>query len=238
MTSPRYPLANGKLENTVKTRKNIIEKAKETKQDVYMSFLDFRNTPSESIGTSSAQRLFGGRTRTQMPEITEITEINVSPKLLQATAQKETDVSGKRHRAKQRQARNYDEVSKILPPITPDQNVSKRPAGHRSYIVESGGRLYRRNRRRLRTTKKDCRPSPLVSDDSEEDENDGSNNDDVVPGRLNDTSPKQTTAPIQTPPPRIAPDIKKTTLGRAVKLETTTCLNAVTLLWYSLTVLN
>ena len=212
-----------------KLAKNILEKAKETNQDVYMSFLDFRNTPSESFGSFPAQRLFGRRTRTQIP---------ISPKLLQATAQKETDVSGKRHRAKQRQARNYEKVSKILPPITPGQNVSKRPAGHRSYIVKSGGRLYRRNRRQLRTTKKDCRPSPLVSDDSEEDEDDESNNDDVVPGRLDDTSSKQTTAPIQTPPPRIAPDIKKTTLGRAVKLETTTCLDAVTLLWYSLTVLN
>ena len=225
-TSPRYPQANGKVENTVKTCKSILKKAKETNQDVCMSLLDFRNTPSESIGSSPAQRLFGRRTRTQ---------ILISPKLLQPTALKGTDVSDKLHRAKQRHAWNYDKVSKSLPPLAPGQNVKmkkpgettwslavfKRPAGHRSYIVESGGRQYRRNHRQLRTTEEDCRPSPLVSDDSEEDDDDEPDNDDVVPDRRDDTTSKQATVPIHTPPPmtvQTVPDNKKTARVRTVKI--------------------
>ena len=193
-TSPRYPQANGKVENTVKTCKSILKKAKETNQDVYMSLLDFRNTPSENIGSSPAN---GRRTRTQIP---------ISTNLLQPTALKGTDVSYKLHRAKQRQARNYDKVSKSLQPLATGQNVKmkklgettwslavcKRPAGQRSYIVESRGRQYRRNRRQLRTTGEDCRQSPLVSDDSEEDDDDEPHNDDVVPDRHDDTTSKQT----------------------------------------------
>ncbi|XP_062501886.1 uncharacterized protein LOC134178990 [Corticium candelabrum] len=78
------------------------------------SLLDFRNTPSECIGSSPAQRCSGDEREHRYPY----------PKLLQPTALKGTDVSDKLHRAKQRQARNYDKVSKRLPPLTPGQNES------------------------------------------------------------------------------------------------------------------
>ena len=37
------------------------------KADVYLAFLDYRNTPTEAMHTSPAQRMFARRTRTLLP---------------------------------------------------------------------------------------------------------------------------------------------------------------------------
>ena len=66
-SSPGYSQSNGKVENTIKTEKNIMKKAKQAGTDVYLSLLDWRNTPSEGISSSPAQRMFGRRTRTLLP---------------------------------------------------------------------------------------------------------------------------------------------------------------------------
>ena len=82
-----------------------------------------------------------------------------------------------------------------------------------------------------------------MSDDSREDDDDEPDNDDVVPDRRDDTS-KQTTVPIHAPPPRTVqtvPDNKKpheVEQSRYLEnTETTTCLNIVMLVWYSLRVI-
>ena len=41
-----------------------MRKALEVGSDPYLGFLDFRNTPTEGLGTSLAQRLYGRRTTT------------------------------------------------------------------------------------------------------------------------------------------------------------------------------
>ena len=66
-SSPSYPQSNGKAENSVKTVKRIMLKALESGTDPYLRLLDFRNTPTEGVGTSPAQRLFGRRTKTLLP---------------------------------------------------------------------------------------------------------------------------------------------------------------------------
>ena len=66
-SSLAYPQSNGKAENSVKTAKRIMLKALEAGTDYYLGFLDFRNTPTEGLGTSPAQRLFGRRTKTLLP---------------------------------------------------------------------------------------------------------------------------------------------------------------------------
>lgn len=118
-TSPRYPQANGKVENTVKTCKNLLQKAMDSKQDVYLALLDFRNTPSEIIGSSPAQRLFGRRTRTQIP---------MSSKLLEPETIDGTEVTANMQKAKEKQAKRYDNKSKSLPPLIPGEQIRmKRP---------------------------------------------------------------------------------------------------------------
>lgn len=66
-SSPHRPQGNGKVENSVNTCKNIIKKCADAKTDIYLALLDFRNTPSEKIGFSPAERLFGRRAKTRLP---------------------------------------------------------------------------------------------------------------------------------------------------------------------------
>ena len=66
-SSPTYSQSNGKAENAVKTVQRVMLKASEAGSDPYIGFLDFRNTPTEGLGTPPAQRLFGRRTKTLLP---------------------------------------------------------------------------------------------------------------------------------------------------------------------------
>ena len=66
-SSPYYPQSNGKVRNAIKTAKSIIKKAKQAGTDIYLSLLDWRNTLSEGMSSSPAQRMFGRRGRTLLP---------------------------------------------------------------------------------------------------------------------------------------------------------------------------
>lgn len=66
-SSPHYPLSNGRAERAVQTIKNLIKKATDEKRDLYTALLDLRNTPTDSVTGSPAQRLKGRRTKTQIP---------------------------------------------------------------------------------------------------------------------------------------------------------------------------
>ena len=60
-SSPHYAQSNGKSENAVKMLKLLFAKAKQSGESEYMALLNLRNTPSEGMGTSPAQRLVGRR---------------------------------------------------------------------------------------------------------------------------------------------------------------------------------
>jgi len=77
-TSPRYPQSNGKAENSVKTAKNILKKTADASRDPHLS-LDFRNTPSEGMDSTPAQRLFSRRTRTALPMASHLLQPKVIP---------------------------------------------------------------------------------------------------------------------------------------------------------------
>ena len=66
-SSPHYPQSNGKAENAVKTVKRLFLKCKEAGQSEYCALLDWRNTPTEGVGTSPAQRFLGRRCKTLLP---------------------------------------------------------------------------------------------------------------------------------------------------------------------------
>ena len=66
-SSPRYAQSNGRAENALKVAKRLMRKANEAGNDPLLALLDWRNTPSEQLGPSPAQLMFGRRTRTRLP---------------------------------------------------------------------------------------------------------------------------------------------------------------------------
>ena len=67
MSSPHHPQSNGKAENGVKTVKRLFKKCCESGQLEFQALLDWRNTPTEGIGSSPAQRFLGRRCKTLLP---------------------------------------------------------------------------------------------------------------------------------------------------------------------------
>ena len=65
--SPQHSNANGKVESAVTTVKRLLRTSKESKQDPYLAILYHRNTPSQGIDRSPAQRMLGRRTKTLIP---------------------------------------------------------------------------------------------------------------------------------------------------------------------------
>ena len=66
-SSPGYPKSNGKAESAVKATKTIMLESNDEKSDPYLAFLELRNVPTENTRYSPVQRLFGRRTRTDLP---------------------------------------------------------------------------------------------------------------------------------------------------------------------------
>lgn len=57
MSSPTYPQSNGKAEQAVKTAKRRMERARKNNEDIYLSILDFHNTPTEGIFITRQQKV-------------------------------------------------------------------------------------------------------------------------------------------------------------------------------------
>ena len=66
-SSPHYAQSNGKAENAVKTVKRLFKKSGETGDSEFIALLNWRNTPSEGMSTSPAERLMGRRCKTLLP---------------------------------------------------------------------------------------------------------------------------------------------------------------------------
>ena len=66
-SSPHYAQSNGNSDNALKTLQLLFAKAKQSGESEYMALLDWRNTPSDGMSTSHAQRLLGRRCKTSLP---------------------------------------------------------------------------------------------------------------------------------------------------------------------------
>ena len=154
-SSPGHSQSNGKAESAVKTAKKLMKRAELSKSEIYLSFLDHRNTPNDS-GYSPAQCLMNRRTKTLLP---------VTSNLLKP------EISVNRHRSlcvsQQQQKSYYDKHSKDLRSLEEGDVVRMKPfhgqqwkkatlckrLADRSYRVEtSDGGAYARNRVHLRKT--------------------------------------------------------------------------------------
>ncbi|XP_061193428.1 uncharacterized protein K02A2.6-like [Saccostrea echinata] len=154
-SSPLYPKSNGKVENAVKIAKTLLKKCQLDNKDPFLALLDWRNTPSENIGSSAVQRLMGRRTRTLLPTKSEL----LKPSL-------PTNVKEQLAKRKSLSEFYYNRTAKDLPKINIGETVRIRPFGKektwtkakvdekvniRSYqVTTEDGRTYRRNRKHLR----------------------------------------------------------------------------------------
>ena len=159
-SSPSFPQSNGKVERAVKTAKGLMQKAKKAGSDPYLALLDFRNTPTQVIGSSPVQLLMSRRTKTLLSTSCEL----LKPKV-------EDSVADKIRVSKEKQAYYYNQGAKDLPALIKGDVVRVAPSGNwkewrkaevtkqrdsRSYeVITETGQVLRRNRRDLRRTKEE-----------------------------------------------------------------------------------
>ena len=151
--------SNGLAESAVKAAKRLIRKCNKTGESVFLGLLELRNTPTQNVGRSPAQRLFNRRTKTLLPT----TKNALKPQF------SENDLD-KIKFDKRRQAFYHDKNSKLLPQLEEGDAVRLKPfkLGQKSWqkgvvlkqlddksynVVGEGGNVFRRNRVHLRQTK-------------------------------------------------------------------------------------
>ena len=115
-SSPHHANANGMSESAVKTASRMIRKCNDSNSDLDMALLIHRNTPSEGMLTSPAQRLLGRRTRANLP---------ITKDLLKPPGVKQEKQSIERKQMKS--AEYYDKQAKPLKALTEGQAVRLKP---------------------------------------------------------------------------------------------------------------
>ncbi|XP_021361397.1 uncharacterized protein K02A2.6-like [Mizuhopecten yessoensis] len=151
-SSPRYPQSNGLAEKYVQIAKRLLIKAKDDGRDPYLGMLEYRTTPLDT-GYSPAQLLQGRQLRSVLPTLSQ----ELIPKVIN-----HAEVKVKLEAKRKEEKKQFDKGSKELPRIKVGQKVhvqqsdkTWKPAtilsqeADRSFLVESAGKMYRRNRRHL-----------------------------------------------------------------------------------------
>lgn len=157
-SSPLYPQSNGLAERTVQTAKALMDKAHAQKTDAYLSLLEYRNTPVDSLKTP-AQLLMSRRLRSILP---------TTGKQLKPELACHITIRDRRELCQKRQKHYYDRSTRALPPLPASATVRFQknpsaewkpatviePAGtQRSYNIRTDeGQTLRRNRRHLLQT--------------------------------------------------------------------------------------
>ena len=138
-------------------------KALEAGADPYLGFLDFRNTPTEGLGTSAPLRLFGRRTKTLLPTARRLLiQPDNTPQLLQA--QKSKQAFYYNNGTKELQSFESGDTLRIHPPKygqrSTQATVAKQVSVRSYQVVIDDGRVYRRSRRHLCLAPEASRPLP------------------------------------------------------------------------------
>ena len=118
-SSPHHQNANGKAEAAVKMAKRTMQKCKEGNGDIYKAFLELRNTPSQGVESSPAQRLLGRRTRAFVPTTSNLLRPRGSEIM--------TKEKQRMERNQMKQAFHYNKTAKDLPILHEGDTVRMKP---------------------------------------------------------------------------------------------------------------
>ena len=153
----------------MKTASTLIKKAKESGAEFYLSLLSWRNTPIEGMNSSPAQRMFGPRTRTQLPTA----EVLPKPQSTDTEATRDQIL-----KTKEKQTHHYNQHATELPGLLKGEGETVRVAPQpgnreqkwfkamvqdqtdvRSYNVRTeDSRMFCRNRKHLPSSKEPFYP--------------------------------------------------------------------------------
>ena len=170
-SSPHTPHSNGEAERAVQTVKRLWSKA----PDKHLALLDYRTTPLESVGLSPAQLLMGRRPRHKLP---------TARALLRPMSYDSRQVKNLLDRTKCTQKFYYDRRgARPRQDLHPGDEVRMEPfpgnrkwtpavvvqphSAPRSYVVDSGGKLYRRTSQHLRNSTANANMPRHVPSDEE-----------------------------------------------------------------------
>ena len=154
----------------MKVSKSLLKKALRDDKDPWLAMLDQQNTPTESLGTSSAQSLMSRRTKTLLPTATNLLYPRVPENV------------GKELKLKRQKAKWYHNRSACSLPETDIGEVRVAPLQrnetwtqgtcvdkllYRSYVVkmDAGNQVLRRNRGFLKSAVEPAVPSEPVEVD-------------------------------------------------------------------------
>ncbi|XP_055604633.1 uncharacterized protein K02A2.6-like [Uranotaenia lowii] len=148
-SSPHHQQANGKSEAAVKIAKRLIRKADETGADYWFALLHWRNIPNK-IGSSPAARLFSRSTRCSVPTAAA----NLIPKVVEnvpESIEKNRKLFKKQYDKQSRDLPILQSGSPVFVQLNPDASKLWSPGtvssklNDRSYLVNVGGKDYRRS---------------------------------------------------------------------------------------------
>jgi transposase InsO family protein len=202
-SSPGYPRSNGFAERMVQTVKKLLSKARDSGQDVYLALLNWRATPiSSTISLSPAELLNGRRYKTRL---------NVAANTGK-TISKRKSVERALKKSQEKQKAIYDKHTKALPTLNEqDKHVYMRD-GHwkpvkvvgkadapRSYLVQTGTNVLRRNRSELmKINDKYTDKNSVVTSESDQRQN-GKDNDLVNVTEPSTETVEPTSLSVQSP---------------------------------------
>jgi hypothetical protein len=152
-SSPHYHQSNGMAERYVQIIKQFLKKAADSGEDLYEALLSYRQTPLTGLPFSPAEMLFNRCIRGPLPCTSDHLK-PVIPEALEAlrARQRAQKVSHDRNARPLGQLAEGNEVLVRInkdSPWTPGQIVARHEQP-RSYVVDNGTSLVRRNRIHLR----------------------------------------------------------------------------------------
>lgn len=168
-SSPRYPKSNGLAERAVQIAKKILRKAS-SENEIYESLLAYRTTPVKNMNYSPAQLLQNRILRSNLP----MHEKKFNPSLCK-------DVPDQLKKKQEKMKEYYDRTAKQRNTFHNKQKVlfinnNKWQCGQiinkhetpRSFVIQSNGRVYRRNTKHVRPFCEDVEQKPNEKNKSPE----------------------------------------------------------------------